>query len=163
MNSTIRATFICGPKSHCSDLRLSYRNSCDFYFTLDLSGVTRGRLRWSQLRAGEVLDLVSISVQAKDEGSYRNPSVFLKAHRNECLNRATEERGCSVRVKTLKAKFKDAKDSDQRHSHGRITCLFYSELDGVWGDKVNLASVRQCEQPKQNKAVILNRGLRLAV
>ncbi len=43
---------------------------------------------------------------------------------------------CQMKVKSLKAKFKEAKDSNQRGGRGRITCLFYSELDCVLGDKL---------------------------
>ncbi len=87
-----------------------------------------------------MLDLISTwgdtSIQVKLEGSYRNQTVF------ESISKELAERGhrrtwlqCQRKVKSLKAKFKEAKDSNNRSGCGRITCPFYNELDRVLGDK----------------------------
>lgn len=92
------------------------------------------------IKTNMVLDLISIwgdaSVQAKLEGSYRNRSVF------DSISREMSERGHrrtwlqrQRKVKSLKAKFKEAKDSNQRSGRGRITCPFYEELDRILGDR----------------------------
>ena len=38
-------------------------------------------------------------------------------------------------MKSLKAKFKETKDVNQRSSRGRITCPFYEELNRILGDR----------------------------
>uniref|UniRef100_A0A8P4KIU3 Myb/SANT-like DNA-binding domain-containing protein n=1 Tax=Dicentrarchus labrax TaxID=13489 RepID=A0A8P4KIU3_DICLA len=82
----------------------------------------------SQWRESEVLDLISIwgdtSIQAKLEGSYRNQ----QGHRRTWLQ-------CQRKVKSLKAKFKETNESNNRSGRGRITCPFYNELSRVMGDK----------------------------
>lgn len=94
----------------------------------------------SQWRESEVLDLISIwgdtSIQAKLEGSYRNRSVF------ENIAHKMGERGhtrtwlqCQRKVKSLKGKFKEANDCNNRSGHGRVTCPFYNEISRVMGDK----------------------------
>ncbi len=42
---------------------------------------------------------------------------------------------CQCKVKSLKAKYKEAKDSNQRSGRGRVTCPFYEELERILGDK----------------------------
>ncbi|XP_049444045.1 bromodomain-containing protein 4-like [Epinephelus fuscoguttatus] len=42
---------------------------------------------------------------------------------------------CQRKVKSLKAKYKEAKDSNQRSGRGRATCPFYEELERILGDK----------------------------
>lgn len=51
-----------------------------------------------------------------------------RGHRRTWLQRQRK-------VKSLKAKFKEAKDSNQRSGRGRITCPFYEELDRILGDR----------------------------
>lgn len=94
----------------------------------------------SQWRDSEVLDLISISgdssTQAKLEGSYRNRAVFenIATEMTERGHRRTWQQ-CQRKIKSLKSKFKEAKDSNQRSGRGRVTCPFYNELDLVLGDK----------------------------
>ncbi|CAI5689075.1 unnamed protein product [Oreochromis niloticus] len=94
----------------------------------------------SQWTKTEVAELISIwgdnSIQAKLEGSYRNRAVF------ECIAKEMIERGhrrtwlqCQRKIKSLRAKFKEAKDINKRSGRGRVTCPFYDELDGIGGDK----------------------------
>ncbi|XP_056116089.1 uncharacterized protein LOC130091953 [Rhinichthys klamathensis goyatoka] len=94
----------------------------------------------SQWRDSEVLDLINIwgdtSIQAKLEGSYRNRSVFEKiAHEMEERGHRRTWLQCQRKVKSLKSKFKEANDSNNRSGRGRITCPFYNEISRVMGDK----------------------------
>ncbi|XP_076738760.1 uncharacterized protein LOC143417001 [Maylandia zebra] len=96
-----------------------------------------GAGQWTET---EVAELISIwgdnSIQAKLEGSYRNRAVF------ECIAKEMIGRGhrrtwlqCQRKVKSLRAKFKEAKDINKRSGRGRVTCPFYDELDRILGDK----------------------------
>uniref|UniRef100_A0AAZ1XJ28 C2H2-type domain-containing protein n=1 Tax=Oreochromis aureus TaxID=47969 RepID=A0AAZ1XJ28_OREAU len=96
-----------------------------------------GASQWTET---EVAELISIwgdnSIQAKLEGSYRNRAVF------ECIAKEMIERGhrrtwlqCQRKIKSLRAKFKEAKDINKRSGRGRVTCPFYDELDRILGDK----------------------------
>uniref|UniRef100_A0A3Q0RN39 Myb/SANT-like DNA-binding domain-containing protein n=1 Tax=Amphilophus citrinellus TaxID=61819 RepID=A0A3Q0RN39_AMPCI len=94
----------------------------------------------SQWRESEVSDLISIwgnsSIQAKLDGSYRNRVIFVG------ISQEMAERGyrrswfqCQRKIKSLRAKYKEAKDSNKRSGRGRVTCPFYEELDRILGDK----------------------------
>ncbi|XP_025767851.1 trihelix transcription factor GTL2-like [Oreochromis niloticus] len=96
-----------------------------------------GASQWTET---EVAELISIwgdnSIQAKLEGLYRNRAVF------ECIAKEMIERGhrrtwlqCQRKIKSLRAKFKEAKDINKRTGRGRVTCPFYDELDRILGDK----------------------------
>ncbi|XP_014882870.1 uncharacterized protein LOC106944150 [Poecilia latipinna] len=42
---------------------------------------------------------------------------------------------CQRKMKSLRKKYKEAKDSNKRSGSGRVTCPFYNELDRILGDK----------------------------
>ncbi|XP_035985939.1 spore coat protein SP96-like [Fundulus heteroclitus] len=97
----------------------------------------------SQWRESEVADLIHIwkdsSIQTKLEGSYRNRGIF------ENISREMADRGykrswiqCQWKIKSLRAKYKEAKDINKRSGRGRVTCSFYEELDRVLGDKPSI-------------------------
>ncbi|XP_021168890.2 uncharacterized protein LOC110367413 isoform X2 [Fundulus heteroclitus] len=94
----------------------------------------------SQWRESEVADLIHIwrdsSNQAKLEGSYRKRGIFENIFR-EMAERAYKHSWiqCQRKIKSLWAKYKEAKDINKRSGHGRVTCPFYEELDSVLGDK----------------------------
>ncbi|KAK7912491.1 hypothetical protein WMY93_012702 [Mugilogobius chulae] len=48
---------------------------------------------------------------------------------------------CQRKIKNLRAKYKEAKDSNNRSGRGRVTCPFYDELDRILGDKPSVTPI----------------------
>ncbi|CAM4569479.1 unnamed protein product [Leuciscus chuanchicus] len=96
--------------------------------------------QWSM---AEVIYLLTLwgeeSVQDKIKGSYRNISVF------EDISAAMAEQGyrrswlqCQRKMKSLKSKYKEVKDHNNRSGNGQITFPFYHQMDIILGDKLSV-------------------------
>ena len=92
-----------------------------------------------QWRDSEVLDLIVFGGTPQSKQNLKVLTItglFLKTFLKKCPNGAIEGPGCSAsaKVKSLKAKYKEAKDLNQRSGRGRVTCPFYEELERILGD-----------------------------
>ncbi|KAJ0069495.1 hypothetical protein NL108_008259 [Boleophthalmus pectinirostris] len=94
----------------------------------------------SQWRESEVSEFINIwgdrCVQDKLEGSHQNWAIFemIAKEMSECGYRQSWLQ-CQQKIKSLRSKYKETKDSNKRSGRGRVTCPFYEELDRILGDK----------------------------
>lgn len=107
--------------------------------------------QWS---TAEVICLISLwgeqSVQDKIKGSYRNKSVF------EDLSAAMAEQGfkrswlqCQRKIKSLKSKYKEVKDHNNKSGNGRITFQFYQQMDSILGDKPSVNPINVLDSSRE--------------
>lgn len=75
-------------------------------------------------------------IQEELDGAVRNKAVF------ERIAKQLQEQGyerdwkqCRAKIKNLKTKYKDVKDSNGETGRGRKTCKFYEELDRILGHR----------------------------
>lgn len=92
------------------------------------------------------------SVQAKLEGMYRNKSIY------ESILRSLRERGfrrtwvqCQRKIKSLKTKYKEIKDNNNKSGTGRNNCPFYDLLDSILGDKPSVRPLMVLDSSAPNE------------
>ncbi|KAJ0055058.1 hypothetical protein NL108_008983, partial [Boleophthalmus pectinirostris] len=92
---------------------------------------------WREIEVSEFINIWwDCCVQAKLERSYQNRAVFeMTAKEMSKLGYRRSWLQCQQKIKSLRAKYKETKDSNKRSGRGHVTCPFYQELDQILRDK----------------------------